>query len=216
MLPRTKQKQSAQARELANQIRAKEGRVRISRGTEEGIAKRREQVRDYLMRGVPKVVMAELLGVSRNTIHQDVLEIRRRLGHQIESIRGNGAKVDEEIGTIAGQLATVANSAMSEYAMARTGAIKDRFLNTAAKAHWVRARLLMEVGVLPKAGEQISITSRTEVSFESRFGKESPMSALDDPVSRRKVLTAIESVLRTSIDPATRPMLTIETTKSPE
>jgi hypothetical protein len=212
---RGRQKQTAKARAEADVIRAKEGRLRISRNTEQGIARRREQVRDYLMRGVPKVVMAELLGVSRNTIHQDILAIRRSLGHQMESIRGDGAKVDEEVGTIAGQLAKVADSAMSEYAMARTGAIKDRFLNTAAKAHWIRARLLMEVGVLPKAGEQINITSRTEVSFESRFGKESPMSALDDPVSRRKVLTAIESVLRTSIDPETMPMLTVEGSPKP-
>jgi hypothetical protein len=216
MLPRTKRKQSAQACEMADAIRSKDGRMRIPRGTEQGIARRRDQVREYLMRGVPKVVMAELLGVSRNTIHQDILEIKRSLGHQMESIRGDGAKVDQEIGTIAGQLATVANSAMSEYAMARTGAIKDRFLNTAAKAHWIRARLLMEVGVLPKAGEQISITSRTEVSFESRFGKESPLTALDDPVSRRKVLTAIENVLRTStaLPFSDRPILDAEVVKS--
>jgi biotin operon repressor len=198
MLPRSKKKQSAQAQQMAAEIQAKEGRLRISRGTEQGIAKRREQVKEYLMRGVPKVVMAELLHVSRNTIHQDIQEIKRGLGHKIESMRNNGDQIDQEIGMISGQLATVANAAMSEYAMARTGAIKDRFLNTAAKAHWVRARLLMEVGVLPKAGEQVTITNRTEVSFESRFGKESPLTALDDPVSRRKVLTAIENVLRTS------------------
>ena len=105
---------TAKARAEADVIRAKEGRLRISRNTEQGIARRREQVRDYLMRGVPKVVMAELLGVSRNTIHQDILAIRRSLGHQMESIRGDGAKVDEEVGTIAGQLAKVADSAMSE------------------------------------------------------------------------------------------------------
>lgn len=201
---------------MASEIQAKDGRLRIPRGTEEGIARRREQVREYLMRGVPKVVMAELLGVSRNTIHGDILEIKRRLGNQIEAIRGNGENVDQEIGMIAGQLAAVANSAMSEYAMARTGAIKDRFLNTATKAHWVRARLLMEVGVLPKAGEQININTRTEVSFEGRFGKESPLAALDDPVSRRKVLTAIENVLRTSVNPEARPMLTAEIVEKPE
>lgn len=199
MLPRSKKKQSLQAQQQAAQIQEAEGRLRISRGTEAGIAKRREQVKEYLMRGVPKVVMAELLGVSRNTIHNDILEIKQRLGQRIGAIRGNADQVDQEIGMITGQLAAVASSAMSEYAMARAGPVKDRFLNTAAKAHWIRARLMMETGVLPKAGENVTITNRTEVSFESRFGKESPLTALDDPVSRRKVLTAIENVLRTSV-----------------
>jgi len=197
---------------MAAEIQAKEGRLRISRGTEHGIARRREQVKVYLTRGVPKVVMAELLGVSAKTIHEDVRVISKALGHKVSSIRSSGERVDQEIGLITSKIEAVGDAAMSEYAMARTGAIKDRFLNTAAKAYWVRARLLMETGVLPKAGEQIHITNKTEVTFSERFGKENPLAALDDPVARRKVLTAIENVLRTTAQP---PMLTVESKPNP-
>jgi hypothetical protein len=206
---RKRKRGSTAACSQAAAIQATEGKLRIPRKTEEGIARRREQVKEYMMRGVPKVVMAELLNVSCRTIHLDIAAIKERMGERIASTRSSGQKIDQEIGMITGQIEAVANAAMAEYAMAGAGAIKDRFLNTAAKALWIRARLLMETGVLPKAGDSVTVHNKTEVSFKERFGEANPLAALDDPVSRRKVLTAIEAVLRTSVEVEDR-VLTVD------
>jgi len=181
---------------MAREIEARDGKVIIPRCTQEGIARRREQVWEYLMRGVPKTVMAELLNVSRKTIWEDVLYLRGRAGRETGAIKGDVDKTNQEVGIIAAKLATVADSAMSEYALSSGAPAKVRFLDTAVKAHWIRARVLMETGILPRAGEEVKVTSTTEVTFTQKFGDQSPLSTLDDPVSRRKVLAAVENVLR--------------------
>lgn len=195
MRGRTKQPRSQRTIEAAAMIREQEGRKVISRYSQAGIAKRREQVREYLRRGVAKSVMAELLGVSNKTIFEDIRAIDQAAGQTIRAVKGNPDRTFEEVGRIEGRLQSVADAAMAEYALARTPAAKERFLNVAIKATWTRTRVLMETGVLPRAGEEVKVVHQTEVSFASRYGDDNPLAVLDDSAARRKVLSALDAVL---------------------
>jgi DNA-binding CsgD family transcriptional regulator len=193
--PKSQEGRSQRTLQTAAMIRADEGRKVIKRYTEEGIAKRQEQVKEYLLRGVPKTVMAELLGVSRKTIFQDIRAIEERAGHQTRAIKGNPERTFQEVGMISGRLQAISDAAMSEYALSRTPAAKDRFLNIAIKAIWTRTRVLMETGVLPRAGEEIKVVHQASVTFANRFGPDNPLAVLDDSAARRKVLSALDTVL---------------------
>ena len=192
-MSKTKQFRSPQTLKMAREIESREGRVVLPRCAQQAQARRREQIKEYLKRGVPKTVMAELLGVSTKTIHDDINAIQEGLGRKVAAIKGNPQKTYEEVGMIADRLRAITDAAMAEYVLSRTPTAKNLFLNTAAKAEWIRARVYMETGVLPRAGEEIRVTNNTQVTLSARFGQE--FGPMDEAASRRKIMSAIEAVL---------------------
>ena len=154
--------------------------------------------------------MAELLQVSRITIYEDIKFLRERAGREMAAIKGNVENTNAEVGVIAGKLNSIADSALANVLLTESHPAKIRYMDTAVKAHWIRARILMETGILPRAGEEIKVTQTTDITFTQKFGESSPLAALDNPESRRKVLAAVESMMR-----ETELMLTVDATSKP-
>jgi len=169
------------------------------RNTKEGIAERRELVWKFMARRVPQTVMAELLGVSRRTIYEDVQWHKGQCRNHIQRIQEDPDYAATDIGLTAMRLEGVAQAALNDYELARTGALKNLCLNTAIKAEKTRADLMMQAGVWPKAGEDIRVSHTVEATFTAKLGllnESSPLNVLDQPASRRKVMSAAELILK--------------------
>ena len=88
MAKRTSEERSQNTLDKAAMIRDKDGDVDLpERYTQDGIAERREHVWKFMARRVPQTVMAELLGVSRRTIYEDVQWWKRRCQEHMERVK---------------------------------------------------------------------------------------------------------------------------------
>ena len=173
-------------------------------GTFEAIERRRKLVLDFMFQGTPTTVIADFCGVDRRTIEADIKYIKEQNAQRIEEMMQGRGAVDMMLGDMVASLDYIRQNALMEYAGATTEMGKNGFMNTAIKATTTMARILMETGVLPKAGQDINIRSEHKVSFASRFGEDSPLSALDDDKKKRKILEAVGKVLK--IAPKSLPM----------
>lgn len=206
-MARSQEKRTPKTLSQARKIEAERGgKIILRRGTKEAIQRRREHVWKFFLEGTPQTVMAELLQVSRRTIHSDLAYMKAKHGKALEEIKGNPEKIHQELAVTTGRLRHIANQALFQYDTTSQPAAKDRFLNTAIRAEWVRTRLEMEAGVLPKAGEEIRIKTDSKVTFAHRLGVENAhlQKIFADPARARKVLDAFERVTRGAIaeDPA--------------
>jgi hypothetical protein len=200
MAKRTSEGRSQKTLERAEMIRQEEGGIPFpDRNSKEGIAERREHVWKFMSRRVPQTVMAELLGVSRRTIYEDVQWWRERCKEHVTRIQEDPDYAATDIGLTALRLEGIAQAAMNDYELARTGQLKNLCLNTAIKAEKTRADMMMAAGVWPKAGEDIRINHQVEASFTAKLGsvdEDSPLNVLEQPASRRKVMGAAELILK--------------------
>jgi len=121
---------------------------RVSR---EVIEERRERVWEMLMRGVSQKEMAQALGVHKNTIVNDVAELRKQ--HR-EAVRDSD--VHDEIGDTAAKFNDIFRYAMMEYTTAENERSKATFLEKAMTALSKKVALLVETGILPKAAQEIT------------------------------------------------------------
>ena len=170
------------------------------RYTDDGIDERREHVWKFLARRVPQTVMAKILGVSRRTISNDVKYLKGECKDYAHALKNDPAAAGTDIGLTALRLEGIAQAAMGDYELARTAQHKNLFLNTAIKAETARSTLLISTGILPKAGEDVRITHALKATFAATMGEESPLATLDQPDSRRKVLSAAKKLLALSAD----------------
>jgi len=182
--------------DMADAIRDSDGDIEYpERFSSGGIQARREQVWKFLSRRVPQTVMAELLGVSRRTISTDVKWWKEQCQGYVKQLRENPKAADADIGMTAMRLEGMSQFAMHEAQLA-TGTLKNQFINTAIRAEETRSDLLIKTGGLPKAGEDIRVNHNIKATFAAQLGEDSPLATLDDPSSRRRVLSAAEQILR--------------------
>jgi hypothetical protein len=198
---RTSEERSDKTLERAEMIRQETGGdVDFpDRNTKDGIAERREHVWKFMSRRVPQTVMATLLGVSRRTIYEDVQWWKDRNKDHIQRIQDDPEYAATDIGLAAMRIEGIAQAALQDYELARTGPLKNLCLNTALKAEKTRADMLMGVGVWPKAGEDIRVQHNVEATFTAKLGvigEDSPLRVLDQAASRRKVMSAAELILK--------------------
>lgn len=125
--------------------------ARRGKNSQEAIAERRETVWEMLVRGVPQVVIAKTLNVHRNTIANDVKELRRT--HRKE-VKDND--VHETLGDSVAKFDEIFKYAMQEYSTVEKPREKAQFLEKALSAMDKKTRLLVETGVLPKAAQEIT------------------------------------------------------------
>jgi hypothetical protein len=197
MAKRTSEKRTDKTLDMADAIREHEGDVEFpERYADAGIQARREQVWKFLARRVPQTVMAELLGVSRRTVSSDVRWWKEQCQGYVEHLRDNPEAASADIGLTALRLEGMAQFAMNEAQLAGSGTLKNQFINTAIRAEETRSGLLIKTGALPKAGEDIRVSHNIKATFSAKLGTDSPLASLDDPSSRRRVLSAAEQILR--------------------
>ena len=181
-------------------IRNEDGELPLpERNTQDGISTRREHVWKFMARRVPQTVMAELLGVSRRTIYEDVQFWKLRCRDHVKQIQDDPDYAATDIGLTSLRLEGIAQAALNDYELARTGALKNLCLNTAIKAEKTRADMMMQAGVWPKSGEDIRVSHNIEATFTAKLGtegEESPLKVLDHASSRRKVMNAAELILK--------------------
>ena len=177
------------------------------RNTQDGIAERRDHVWKFMARRVPQTVMAELLGVSRRTIYEDVQWWKQSCQDHVKRIQEDPDYAATDIGLTSMRLEGIAQAALNDYELARTGQLKNLCLNTAIKAEKTRADMMMQAGVWPKAGEDIRINHTVDATFTAKLGvqgENSPLIALDQPASRRKVMSAAELILKLATERKTK------------
>jgi len=185
-------------------IRTQEGDVDLpERYSKDGIAERREHVWKFMARRVPQTVMAELLGVSRRTIYEDVQWWKQQCQEHMERVKEDPQAAAADIGLTSLRLEGISQASLNDYELARTAQLKNLFLNTAIKAEKVRADLLVQTGYWPKSGEDVRIHQQIDATFTAKLGSvgdDSPLRALDSADSRRKVLDAAELILKGGVE----------------
>jgi hypothetical protein len=112
----------------------------------EGIERRRAFVMECRLKGLKVEAIATILDVHRNTVTNDIKAISRR---QAEVVRGIDS--DASIGETIEFYDFARDRAMLEYAQALSEGGKVAFLQAAIKATEMKAKLLMDSGVIPKA-----------------------------------------------------------------
>lgn len=160
------------------------------------IERRRKHVWEMALEGIPQTAMADILKVTRQTVASDLDFIRKSEQSKINGMKNDSALAELDIGVTARRLDSIAEACMQEYMAAETAQDKHRFLDAAAKTIVNRHRVLMETGMLPKAGVEVKTTIDHTVSFEDRFGKDSKWKILDNPATRRRILSVAEAALK--------------------
>jgi len=204
MARRTSEPRTDKTLDAADEIRENHGDLDLpERYTQDGIMERREHVQKFLARRVPQTVMAELLGVSRRTIYEDVQWLKRQQQQHVEQVKQDPEAASADIGLASMRLEGISQAALNDYELARTDQSKNNFLNTAIKAEKTRADMLMQTGVWPKAGEDIRVHNTLDATFTAKIGAvsdDSPLKILDHADSRRKVLSAAETILKKGVE----------------
>jgi len=171
------------------------GRTRYDR---KAIDRRRIGVWEMFVLGQDKDKIAKHFNVSEKTIDRDIEWWKERLGYNTSDLK-DPAHAAMDVGMTAKKLEKVAEDAYVEYHAATNGAIKVRFLQTVVLALTSRHKVLADAGYLPKVGHEKEGAPKVEISFEARFGKDAVEAVFDDPKSRRKVLEAAYSVVKTGL-----------------
>jgi len=123
----------------------------MARLSKEQISDRRKTVWEMLVRGIPQVVIAKTLNVHRNTITNDVRELRKQHREEVKD-----TDVHETLGDAVAKFDEIFTYAMQEYSVADKAREKSQFLEKAIAAMDKKCRLLVETGVLPKAAQEIT------------------------------------------------------------
>jgi len=164
--------------------------------TSQAIERRRHDVWEMMCQDIPRTEMAKLLGVSRSLIMLDVKYWKMRVGRKATRMKDDPNYANTEVGLISQKIDSVIAAAFQEYSMAKSGNEKHKFLDMANKALSTKARILQEGGFLPKAGIEVKHTVDKQISFSDRFGADSPLTALDNPTERHKLLDLAARLLK--------------------
>ena len=121
---------------------------KISREAKE---KRQEDVWEQYVRGVPQFIIAQALGVHKNTVSLDIKERRERNKVDVRDTDPQAA-----IGDISAKYDKIFQYALDEYSTTKPGAQKAQFLEKALLALAKKTQLLTDTGVLPKAVTEIN------------------------------------------------------------
>lgn len=204
MAKRTSETRTDKTLDKAAMIREKDGDPGLpERYSKDGIAERREHVWKFMARRVPQTVMAELLGVSRRTIYEDVQWWKTQCQEHMERVKEDPQAAAADIGLTSLRLEGISQAALNDYELARTTQLKNLLLNTAIKAEKTRADVLVATGFWPKAGEDVRIHQHIDATFTAKLGTvsdDSPLRVLDSADSRRKVLDAAELLLKGGVE----------------
>ena len=115
------------------------------------IEERRRKIWDMILRGLPETVIANTLGVHRNTVVNDVRVLRDQHRREVRE-----ADVYTEIGDAAKKFDDVFKMALQEYSVTTKESAKGQFLEKAISALTAKVKLLVDVGVLPRAAQEIT------------------------------------------------------------
>jgi hypothetical protein len=166
--------------------------------TPQAIERRRYDVWEMLCQDIPQTEIAGLLSVARSTVALDVKYWREKAAERVGKIKENPEFANIELGMTVQKLDACTAAAFQEYAAAKSGGEKAKFLDIITKTLSTKTRILQEAGYLPKAG--IDIRTRVEhvPAFADRFGEDHPLATLDDPTSRHKLLSLAERIIKLS------------------
>jgi hypothetical protein len=163
---------------------------------------RREQVWQLvILRGVSESVVAKHFGVHRNTICNDIAVLPAQNRNKVRD-----TDILEEIGEHTKKFDDMYQKAMVDYATAETSAAKASFYQNALSALDKKWRFLAEVGILPKAAQEITGKLMVEgadintMSLESLRGlREQVLEKLTTMKSGKK-LTGVNRIAAEPID----------------
>lgn len=158
--------------------------------------RRRKHVWEMALEGIPQTSMSEILKVSRQTVSSDLDFIEKREQQKVAGMHEDSALAELDIAITARKLESIAEACMQEYMASTTAQDKHRFLDAAQKTLVNRNRVLVETGMLPKAGIEIKSKIEHTVSFGERFGEDSKFKILDDAATRRRVLAVAEAAIK--------------------
>ena len=113
--------------------------------------RRRQVWQLVVLRGVQECVVAKHFGVHRNTISNDLAVLRSRNREMVRD-----TDILEEIGDTVAKFDDMYRKAMVDYATAETASAKSSFYQNAISALDKKTKFLSEVGVLPKAAQEIT------------------------------------------------------------
>lgn len=166
--------------------------------TAQAIERRRHDVWEMMCEDIPQTEMAKLLNVSRATIALDVKYLKLQAARKVSRMKDDELHTNVELGTTIKKLDSLTAAAFQEYATAKSGGEKAKFLDIATKTLSTKTRILQESGYLPKAGVEVRHRIEQVPTFADRFGEESALSALDNATSRHKLLSLAERILKFS------------------
>jgi len=115
------------------------------------IDERRRHVWAFVLKGVPESMIAKAMNVHRNTIVNDIRELRKQHRDQIVD-----ADVMAEIGDATSKFDFIIKEALAEFAQAEKPGAKSLFLERATAALDKKVKWLVECGVLPKAAQEVT------------------------------------------------------------
>lgn len=151
---------------------ARDARV-VGKWNAAAIEDRRRQVFELMLRGISETVIARQFGVHRNTIVNDVREIRRQNRRKMEEAQRDSLS---EIGKMVGEFDEIMKIAMFEAASAKRVGGKAMMLGVALKALVERSRLLIETGILPSA----AIEMKGEIAVRLSDGRDLRRMSLEE------------------------------------
>jgi len=174
----------------------------INRNPEE-TAKRRAQVRDFVVRGFPPSTIARVLGVHKKTVERDIKLVQKNL---LDGLKKKSGLL--EVAEMAEFFDAVARAALSEAARripnGKDGpgeeldsSDKNSLWNTALRAKSLKVDLYLRCGAIPCEGKGLNEDSKPgEVSGDKVITKSGVSSVFKDPGSRRKVIGIFEKLLK--------------------
>jgi|GEM_PF-5264510 len=115
------------------------------------IAERRLQVVQLLSRGLSHAEIAATLGVARSTIVTDVSAIKEVWGRTVADSDPNS-----EAGGVLSSFDMLASEALIHFDMASKDSVKVSYLNSAIKALGLKARFMIDTGLVPRAPTTIN------------------------------------------------------------
>lgn len=172
--------------------------IKRTKHTAQAIERRRHDVWEMMCEDIPQTEMAKLLNVSRGTIALDVKFLKLRAAKRVQRMKDDHLHMNVELGMTINKLDSLTAAAFQEYATAKSGGEKAKFLDIATKTLSTKTRILQESGYLPKAGVEVRHHVERVPSFSERFGEDSALSALDNATSRHKLLSLAERIIKYS------------------
>lgn len=184
------------------EFRERFGRKHTVRKDPATMERRRKNVWEMYLEGVPQTQMAKILNVTRQTVSSDIDYLEKKQQTYTTALKDDSNAAALDIGVTIKKLESIADEAWSQARLAETALEKNSFFNTAIKAMATRNRILIETGYLPKAGLEIKTTVENKISFEKRFGTDSKYKIMDDAGARRRILAVAEAALRLGLKDA--------------
>lgn len=154
------------------------------------IEDRQQQVFElHFVRGLDVGVIAEIFGVHRNTISNDLRTIRERVAKQVRD-----GDVLAAVGLHAALFDRIAQTAMVEFEKADGGRTRNGFLSTALSALDKKTRMLIDVGFLPHRRNEVDLRFSEPEEAEKEDARRPFSDLLKDPASRRRCIQFVEKI----------------------